>query len=250
MKGCSKKMCMGETGSVQVVEMTLIFPLVIMFMGFLIYAACYVLQGVIMFNEAQRIAIAASREAAIPGYRKLYNSTGGVTSKADFAWNMGETIDKAAVDQVMNDRRPYRYFLGDAFLRSDDKSALEANLESLIASGSFLAASSVDCQIYPHNHFVSQTIEVVVTKEIATPRLLQYLGLTSALDINVKATAIVSDPAEFVRNTDMIFDLTDFLLDNIKIGSSGETLAQRIQKFKDKFNGIKQKIGITWDTNG
>ncbi len=250
MKGSFKNRIKSETGAVQVVELTLIFPLVIMFMGFLIYAACYVMQGVIMFNEAQRIAVATSREAAIPGYRQLYNSTGGLTANADFGWTAGQTIGKDSVDLVMNDRRPYRYFMGNSFLRSEDKSAFETNLENLIASGSFLASSNVDCTINPKNNFVSQTIEVVVTKQIATPALLHYIGLTDSLDITVKATAIVSDPAEFIRNTDMVFDLTDFLLNNIKIGDSGDTLAQKIQKFKDKFNSIKSKLGIDWNTQG
>ena len=229
-----------ETGAVQIVEMTLIFPLVILFMGFLIYMASYVLQSVVIYNDAQRIAVAASREAAMPGYENLYGSQ-GVTATADFQNAPNLTID--LVNAIMKNHKPYRYW-GNGFLSQSQKSTLEDNMIRLVNNSSFLSTSSTDCTITTNNYFLSQQIKVRVVKHINTPQFVQYLGLESSIDIDVIATAVVNDPAEFIRNTDMIFDLTDFLLNNIKIG--GQTINERIVNFKNKFSKIAEKIGISW----
>lgn len=244
MKASSIKKIKNECGSVQVVEMTLIFPLVIILLGFLIYAACYIMQGVMMYNDAQRIAMVASRQAAIPGYSSLYNSSNGLTSKADFDWGMGVSINKTTVDTVMSEKRPYRYFMLNNFIPADEVDSLESNLERLVESGSFLASSSVNCTITPINYFVCQLIEVNVVKEIDLPPIMEYIGLQSGLNIDVTVRATVTDPAEFVRNTDMVFDLATFLSEKINIG--GESVAVKIKKFKAKVNSIKEKIGLEW----
>lgn len=233
-----------EMGAVQIIEMTLIFPLVLFVMVFLLYMGSYVLQSVTIYNDAQRIAVAASREAGIPGYEKFYQAT-GVTTKADFNWPDGVWPEPSVINDMMHEHDPYRYW-GNGFLDESEKDTLENNLKRLVSENSFLASSNVDCTITTSNNILNQQINVRVVKHISTPRLLRYLGLADDISIDVTATAVVGDPAEFVRNTDMVFDLADFLLKDLKIGSENQTINQRISIYKQKFSDTCAKIGLVW----
>lgn len=233
-----------DKGAVQVIEMTLIFPLVLFVMGFLIYLGCYVMQSVTIYNDAQRIAVAASREAGIPGYENLYEGA-GVTSKADFNWPDDSAPAIEVINALMSEHDPYRYW-GNSFLDASEKNSLEANLERLVADNSFLASSNVDCTITTANNILSQQVQVRVVKYISTPQLMRVLGLTDNISIDVTATAVVGDPAEFIRNTNMVFDLTEYMFNNLKIGKSGQTVNQKIAIYKQKFADVRAKLGLEW----
>lgn len=236
-----------DSGAAQVIEMTLIFPLVLFVMGFLIYLGSYVLQCVIIYNDAQRIAVAASREAAIPGYEKLYEGL-GVTSRADFNWPDNSAPNIEIINALMKEHAPYRYW-STKFLTSSEKSTLEENLERLVAQNSFLAPSDVECTITTSNNILNQKVQVRVIKYISAPRIMQILGLTDNINIDVTATAVVGDPAEFIRNTNMVFDLTDYLLDNLKIGKDGQTVNEKIAMYKQKFSDMRIKLGLEYEQN-
>ena len=244
MKAYLKKIKNDDTGASSVIEMTLIFPLVLFVMGFLIYMGSYVMQNVVIYNDAQRIAVAASREAGIPGYEKLYRES-GVTSKADFNWTDKSTPDKSRINELMSEHDPYRYW-GSGFLDSSEISTLENNLERLVMGNSFLASSNVDCTITTTNNVLSQQVQVRVVKYISTPQLFKTLGLTDNISIDVTATAVVGDPAEFIRNTDMVFDLTEYMMKNLKIGSKKQTINEKIAIYKQKFSDVCAKIGLSW----
>ncbi len=242
MRAIIHKFKENETGAAQVIEMTLIFPLVLFVMGFLIYLGSYIMQSVTIYNDAQRIAVAASREAGIPGYEYLY-AGGGVTTKADF--NDSKVSDIKVINDLMNEHDPYRYW-GDDFLTSSEITTLEANLERLVASNSFLASSNVDCTITTHNNILSQEVKVRIVKYISAPNVLKVLGVTDSINIDVTATAVVGDPAEFIRNTNMVFDLTEYMYENLKLGNSGMTASELVAKYKQKFGDMAAKLGLEW----
>ncbi len=244
MKAIFNKFKKDDTGASSVIEMTLIFPLVLLVMGFLIYIASYVMQGVTIYNDAQRVAVAASREIGIPGYERLYEGQ-GVTSKADFNWPDGSSPSLDVINDMMAKHEPYRYW-GFNLLDQDETTTLESNLERLVASNSFLASSNVNCDITTENNFLSQKVYVRVVKYISPPGFLRSLGMTDDISIDVTATAIVGDPAEFIRNTDMVFDLADYVLNDMKIGSSNQTIGERIAIYKQKFSDIGAKLGLSW----
>lgn len=240
MKAILHKFKKDDTGASSVVEMTLIFPLVLFVMGFLIYMGSYVMQSVTIYNDAQRIAVAASREAGIPGYENLYQGA-GVTSKADFNWPDNSAPAISVINALMSEHDPYRYW-GSGFLDSSEISTLETNLERLVADNSFLASSNVDCTITTSNNILSQQVQVRVVKYISTPQLFQTLGIADNISIDVTATAVVGDPAEFIRNTDMVFDLTEYMMDNL----SGQTINEKIAIYKQKFSDVSAKLGLSW----
>lgn len=244
MKAIFEKFKKDNTGAAQVIEMTLIFPLVLFVMGFLIYMGSYVMQSVTIYNDAQRIAVAASREAAMPGYENLYEGA-GVTSKADFNWPDKSAPAIDVINALMNEHDPYRYW-GSGFLDESEKNTLEANLERLVADNSFLASSNVDCNITTTNNILNQQVQVRVVKYISTPRLMQTLGLTDNISIDVTATAVVGDPAEFIRNTNMVFDLADYMFKNLKIGKDKQPISEKIAIYKQKFSDARAKLGLEW----
>lgn len=244
MKAIFNKFKKDDTGASSVIEMTLIFPLVLFVMGFLIYMGSYVMQSVTIYNDAQRIAVAASREAGIPGYENLYQGA-GVTSKADFNWPDGVAPSLDVINAIMSEHDPYRYW-GNNILDSSEVSTLETNLERLVANNSFLASSNVDCTITTTNNILNQQVQVRVIKYISAPQLFQALGLADNISIDVTATAVVGDPAEFIRNTNMVFDLAEYMLTEIKIGSSNQTISERIAIYKQKFSDVSAKIGLSW----
>ena len=49
MKGILREKWNSESGSAQIIEMTLIFPIVLFVLGFLIYVGSYVLQSTAMY---------------------------------------------------------------------------------------------------------------------------------------------------------------------------------------------------------
>ena len=72
MKGILREKWNSESGSAQIIEMTLIFPIVLFVLGFLIYVGSYVLQSTAMYTEAQKIAVIAAREGQMPGYENFF----------------------------------------------------------------------------------------------------------------------------------------------------------------------------------
>ncbi len=244
MKAILRKLKTDDTGASSVIEMTLIFPLVLFVMGFLIYMGSYVMQSVTIYNDAQRIAVAASRETGIPGYENLYQGA-GVTSKADFNWPDNSAPSIHVINALMSEHDPYRYW-GNDFLDSSEISTLETNLERLVADNSFLASSNVDCTITTSNNVLSQQVQVRVVKYISAPQLFRALGLADNISIDVTATAVVGDPAEFIRNTNMVFDLADYMFKEMKIGSDNQSISERIAIYKQKFSDVSAKIGLAW----
>jgi len=244
MNAILRKLRKDESGASSIIEMTLIFPLVLFVMGFLIYLGSYVMQSVTIYNDAQRIAVAASREAGLPGYLNLYGGD-GMTTTADFNLAEGTAPARDLINAFMKKHEPYRYW-GNNFLSASEKKSLETNLEQLVASNSFLAPSNVDCTITTSNNILNQKVQVRVVKYISAPQLFRALGLADNINIDVTATAVVGDPAEFVRNTDMVMDLVDYLMNDLKIGTSNQTINERIAIYKQKFSDVCAKIGVSW----
>ena len=97
MKGILREKWNSESGSAQIIEMTLIFPIVLFVLGFLIYVGSYVLQSTAMYTEAQKIAVIAAREGQMPGYENFFAGT-GITTKTDFDWAIQTAAKKKQLD--------------------------------------------------------------------------------------------------------------------------------------------------------
>ena len=230
-----------EDGSAQVIEMTLIFPFVLSVLAFLIYMGNYYMQSILIYNYAQQTAVATGRFLAYPGYDLLYGPD-IITTKTDFDWAESVCPEDGTIDKIMQLHKPYRYW-DPTLLELSMKSDLETSLNRLIASASLLTTSSLDCDIQAQNNMISQDISVHVVKTIHTPPLLQAIGLDNIIDIDITTVAIVGDPAEFVRNTDIVFDLVEYVFDTLKL-SNCKTINENIAIYKQKFTDAKAKLGL------
>lgn len=238
-----------ESGAVLVVEMTMIFPIVLLVMTFLIYLTSYTVQGIMIDSYARKIAVTATRFAAMPGYEKLYYgadpSEGGghIPKDTDFSDQTGAEPSLDLVNAIMREHDPYRYF-GNSFLSGDEISNLVSDLENLINTGSFLNVTSVDCSVSTQNYVLTQRVVVEVTQTIEMPGFMRAFGLQDALTNTVSVYATIGDAPDFIRTTDMVFDMTQFLLDNLKIG--GVSISEKISTFKQKITDAFSSLGLSW----
>lgn len=241
MKAIYKEKLNSERGAAMVIEMTLIFPLVLLVIAFLIYLGCYVMQSVSIYNDAQRIAVIAAHEAQMPGYENFF-SNGGITTKADFNWPDDYSPTKSVIDAIMDIHDPYRYWTG-SFVKKSNLSTLETELQNLISDNAFLTGSNVTCTIETSNNVLNQLIRVNVVKNVSVPGIFSLLGLESSMDIDITAVAVVSDPGEFVRNTDMVADLASYLWNELKFGDKNQSMGERVEILKQKFTDARAKMG-------
>ena len=133
---------------------------------------------------------------------------------------------------------------GSSLEEVGNKTTMEKALRQLIAENSFLAGTNVDCTISASADPLAPAIKVNVVKHLSAPGFLRQLGLTSSLDISVTAVAVVNDTSEFIRNTDMVYDLGTYLWENLKFGDSNQTMSQRVAIFKQKFTDARAKWGL------
>ncbi|MBR5349051.1 MAG: hypothetical protein IK125_07430 [Lachnospiraceae bacterium] len=236
-----------ESGAVLVVEMTMIFPIVLLVMTFLIYLTSYTLQGIMIDSYARKIAVTATRFAAMPGYEKLYygaDGTGGrIPKDTDFSDTTGAEPSLDLVNAIMREHDPYRYF-GNSFLSGGEISNLVSDLENLINTGSFLNVASVDVSVSTQNYVLTQRVVVEVTQTIEMPGFMRAFGLQDSLTNTVSVYATIGDAPDFIRTTDMVFDMTQFLLDNLKIG--GVSISEKISTFKQKISDAFSSLGLSW----
>ena len=235
-----------ERGAVQVIEMTLILPIVFFIMGFLLYTGNYIMQSVVMYNDAQVIAVAAGRAIGFPGYSQFmgYREGGSsnpsnVTVNVDFPSNSNLS---SVVKTVMQLRAPYRYWQsGNNLIKSSERIYLENYLQAMIAKTSFLGGGKVDCVITPVQNVVTQKVRVEVSKKVEMPGLLRMLPVRNFMEIKVTATAVASDPAEMIRNTEMVLDYADEFLTETK---TGQQILDNITGYVTKLKSVLTKFGI------
>lgn len=146
-----------DRGAVQIIEASLVFPIVFLVVGFLIYLGSYTLQRVSMHNHAQKIAVITSREIAFPGYDELGAEK---SSNADFNWVKGKKPNKAQIEKIMDKRDPYRY-LKSAKPRSGE---LEKALADMVNSVSYISKSNVECNVRAQKKIMNTYIIVEIKK--------------------------------------------------------------------------------------
>ena len=230
-----------ECGAAQIIEMTLIMPVVLICIWMLVYLGSYILQSIYTYNTAQKIAMIAAREAGMPGYMYLYEES-GITQATDFLYD-DEHTGRTTVNKLMSVHNPYR-FITDDFIEGRVKSELEQELKELINKGSFLAASDLDCIVKTSNNFINKRVEVYVTRHVRMPDFLRLIGIGKNNDICAVTISEVCDSADFIRNADMIIEAADYIIGSSDIGGSEKSLREVVSSYKLKFKEITEKLGL------
>ena len=225
-----RRILIDDSGAVQVIEASLIFPIVFLVVGFLIYLGSYTLQRISMYNHAQKIAVITSREIAFPGYDELGAEK---SSNADFNWTKGKKPSKTDIEGIMEEIKPYRYLMSDK-PRSEE---MQKALTDMVNGVSYISKSNVTCKVSTEKKIMNTYVVVEVTKPVKTPMVMELLGIKDVLDINVKATAIVTDTSEFIRNVDTAYDLTNEIFERFGIND-------KIESCMEKVTGALEKLGV------
>lgn len=229
-----KKIIKKEDGAALVVEAALVYPIIFFLMGFMIYIALFMYQNAIMHDQAKKLAMMSSRIISFPGYYEFGDIASG---GADFDWANSDTQPTAKdISDAYGVIKPYRYFLG-TIMDGSIKNEIESNSVNTIDKVSILGGSNVTCDIdFSRNCFLNKEVQVTIKKELRTPQFFAFFNLTDKLTIKATAKALSSDSAEFIRNTDMGFDLIHFLAEKLKINDMIDKYKQKLQDALAKFN--------------
>lgn len=215
-------------GAYTIVEATFIFPIVFFCMFFLIYIGMYILQSVLIYTQTQKVASIVSKSMAVTGYEKVGKHT---ADNVNFDFKDNKYFTQDSVNTIYNEKaKLYRYFYTDPIAGNSDIESINSSLTSLIDNLSIISGGGVTCDINAKNYFINQTVSVTIKREGAIPEVFSYIGMDGvSSDITVTATAASCDGAEFVRNTDMVYDFVTFLSDRLHISDKISYLKEKVQ---------------------
>lgn len=218
-----------EVGATTIIEGAFIFPLVFLVLAVLIFLGLFTLQRASLYTQAERIATYAAKVQAIPGYEHLYKPVG--PQNADMPGGV-DSIGGGVVT-MQQERDPYRYW---NFGGIDNASEMEGYLSTLIDEHQFLKLYSISCEVEGDGiPMFNQGVTVSVTATSKLPSILKMFRPKGAMDFTVWSRSSVMDTSEFVRNTNMAFDLTEFLLEKFEVGDKTGVFMQRMKDMGAKW---------------
>ena len=223
------------------VEASIYFPIVICVVITMIYMALFHMQESALGYVAERIVTEAAREEAYPGYSVLGMNEGRAV---DFAWS-GNTPAKSDVEAHYRERhrtlgRLYREFgqIAAHFGSNENKASYyETKYAAATAAITIISAGSIEPpEVDLNMGFFSSKVTVKIRHTFAVPGVIRYLGIDAQnFTLTTTATKNIVNPSEFVRNTDLAWDATNYLFE--KLG-----LEKQFDSFISKTSGIIEKI--------
>lgn len=197
------------------VEAVLIVPLMLFCIFGIIYMGILLYQNVVAVTEATR---AVNRAAAYWSYLDMQNPPAltGDTPAADLITR-----------EMYLDRSPYR-FIGESFMTSGSQRMQNSAqfARTRVAGIPFQAYSDwngTNVEVTAAGGFLSSSLQVTVQKKYINPlgHLLQVLGIGSRQSHTATAQAPVTNPTEFIRNVDTLYDVGSGLWSMVKGDESG-----------------------------
>lgn len=187
----------------------------------------------IPYTQTQKVASIVSKSMAVTGYEKVGKHT---ADNVNFDFKDNKYFTQDSVNTIYDEKaKLYRYFYPDPIAGNSDIESINSSLTSLIDNLSIISGGGVTCDINAKNYFINQTVSVTIKREGAIPEVFSYIGMDGvSSDITVTATAASCDGAEFVRNTDMVYDFVTFLSDRLHI-------SDKISYLKEKVQGVFQE---------
>ncbi|MBP5173437.1 MAG: hypothetical protein ILP01_00670 [Clostridia bacterium] len=225
-----------EGGAVQIVEMSLVLPLVLAVTAVLILFGLRVADGYSVRRIAARYATAASREIACPGYISLYRSSGFRGNDLDMA--EGELPDQTEVNTAVSEHRPYRYFSGKT---PESFAVMASAMKNEALRSSFVSCRKCDCSLVLKKEGLRIRVTATVRKYRSLPSIFGIGGYDSD-GTSVSVTAAVTDSCEFVRDTDTVLDFAErlagqFGIDKDKIGEKTDGFIASFREMAERFTG-------------
>lgn len=205
-----------ESGSL-IVEASFIYPMVILVLLFLLVWGMLQVQRAVIFKEVNTVADIGANTVSNEGYSVLTNTS----------------ADKAAVKAYYRKNNPYRYWNFN-YTKSEgtlkQELADRLNRALMISTGSF-----VDYDVTIKNQVLLQTVEVKADFVYPMPKIFHLIGMDKEMRISNSVVYDAIDPTEFVRNTDMVFDIMGALSERFGIDEKIENFLTKLKNLKSKF---------------
>ncbi len=215
-----------EKGAI-VAEASFIMPIVIVVIFVLIYLALIQIQQAIMQVYAQEMAHKICSISTFTGYEIFYQEaykdevkTLGLPEEYHPSFN--------TLEVVYSKHNPYRY-LGGIYL--DKHNNYRDELKELIEKSMYFNNGAVDSDIVVVFQNLSTTIKVNVAYNFKLPKFISIVGLNPNYSIKSEAIVYANDNAEFIRNTDLAFDLFNHFLKKYHLDEKINTFYKKIKEF-------------------
>jgi len=206
-----------NTSGDALVEAAILFPIMIMIFAALVLLAAYLPNRAALQRATQYAATAIATESSDAWLR--YDD-----SSLSYYW------------ETDNDNRSNVYVslfssVGDIQAKGED---IVVGIDRrLISSKS--GELIVNCQIV--NRVIYKEVVVTAAREIKSPVNLSFVGFPEAFLITVTSTAVVQNGDEFVRNTDLASDFTDYIFEEFELTNITDGISTYWDKAKS-FLGI------------
>lgn len=215
------------------VEAAIYFPITIAIVMAVIYLGLFKMQESYFFFQAERVASQFAKEIAYPGYENFREGELLENSRVDFSWEEGPSEE-----QVHSYYEAYQGSLTKIYrlgLESDMQTRLRKYQEALAKSSALFSLGTTEAYIKINNSFLSKSVLAEIRYELPTPGILRFIGVQDKICLYAGAYQPVINTTDFVRNVDLAWDLSDFLLEKLGLGDKADV-------FIDSFNKIKEII--------
>lgn len=233
-----KKFFSSESGAAEILEATIIFPVVFLCVIFLVFSGFTFVQKAVLQSTADRLSEYIARCIAYPGYDEIIDPFYEPEKSTDLL---------TRINTAMESSDPYRYVAGIFGLYSETKNMSESATKGMLNNGylksvSFLKPSATDVD-YP-SELSSMKPEVkdgyVCAISADTSRITVYVGQNfifadffKMIGLNGKkqmiygkSTSNVSDVPEMVRLVDFSVDTVEDIVTQL----GGAEIIEKIKK--------------------
>lgn len=217
-----------QKGAVSVVEAALVYPVVIISCIALIYAGIFMYESAVLESRAASVAVLTAKNISFSGLEKLADD--GYSDSMKFE----NDISGGKVRRAYRDNAPYRYLVASEISSETEKKAIR------YAADTILPAYAEKCKIEVVPHLLSREVSVKISRRVVLPHLFHIIGIDESRKVGASSRAIVSDPAEFLRNTDIAFDTAGYISERFGLDKKKDLLMEKIKSALERF-GVKKK---------
>ncbi len=211
------------------IEATLVVPIVMIVVFMLFYLCLIQIQQAVMYMQAVNMSKKICNNIIFPGYEQFYDlSSDFDAGEKDVLLDYNFSPSKDFITDVFSTHDPYRYLIGIHSKNYDD---YENELNDIFSGGYFLPGGNVTTDISSESEGLSSLIRVSISYEFNLPKFIEIIGIDSKLVLNSQAVSYIGDHSEFVRNIDLAFDLTNFLLEKYNLKDKIDSYYKKIIEF-------------------
>ncbi len=187
----------GEDGHV-IVEATIIFPIAIIMVIALFYAAIFL---------CQRANLQANLNNAIIYYKNIQSDTYLEQPGTDMTYMVSSDTKKGGTQYSGQTgvRIPYRKFFIDD--RAEDKTEFDKFFRKMAGTMFFDTGDNVETTLDSVNYVIYQELIATVKQTVSPAISLEMVGIDNEMTITASASAVISDGDNFVNNVDFIKEL-------------------------------------------